>query len=41
MFLSAYHFCSIHSGGSINPQTFAESLALQLSARYPAFSQAL
>ncbi len=40
-FLSAYHFCSIPSGGSITPQRFAESLALQLSAHYPAFTQAL
>lgn len=40
-FLSAYHFCSIQGGGLIHPQTFAESLALQLSARYQEFAQAL
>ena len=40
-FLSAYHFCSVQGGGLVHPQTFAESLALQLSARYQEFAQAL
>jgi hypothetical protein len=40
-FLSALHFCSARDRRWINPTIFAESLALQLSARYPLFAEAL
>jgi len=40
-FLSAVHFCSARDRRWINPHVFAESLALQLAARYPAYAQAL
>jgi hypothetical protein len=40
-FLSAFHFCSARDRQWINPLVFAQSLALQLSARYPAYAQAL
>ena len=40
-FLSAVHFCSVRDLRWINPHVFAESLALQLAARYPVFAKAL
>jgi len=40
-FLSAIHFCSARDRHWINPTTFAESLALQLSSRYQVFAEAL
>ena len=40
-FLSAMHFCSARDRRWINPSIFAESLALQLSARYQVFAKAL
>ncbi|RME49694.1 MAG: hypothetical protein D6791_00105 [Chloroflexi bacterium] len=40
-FLSAVHFCSARDRRWINPHIFAESLALQLAARYPAYAEAL
>lgn len=40
-FLSAFHFCSTRDRRWINPRVFAESLALQLSTRYPTYAQAL
>ncbi len=40
-FLSGVHFCSARDRRWINPNSFAESLALQLSNRYPAFASAL
>lgn len=40
-FLSAVHFCSARDRRWINPNTFAGSLALQLSRRYPVFAAAL
>jgi tetratricopeptide (TPR) repeat protein len=39
--LSALHFCSARDRRWINPTVFAESLALQLSARYQPFAKAL
>jgi hypothetical protein len=39
--LSAFHFCSARSGRWIDPSIFAESLAIQLSSRYPEFAQVL
>jgi len=39
--LSAIHFCSARDRRWINPHVFSESLALQLSARYPAYAKAL
>jgi AAA ATPase domain len=40
-FLSAFHFCSARDSRWIRPHTFAESLALQLAYRYPAYAEAL
>ena len=40
-FLSALHFCSARDRRWINPTVFAESLALQFSARYQLFAKAL
>jgi hypothetical protein len=40
-FLAATHFCSARDRRWISPHTFAESLALQLAARYDAFAKAL
>lgn len=39
--ISAAHFCSARDRRWINPHTFTESLALQLSALYPEFAKAL
>jgi hypothetical protein len=39
--LSAFHFCSARNGRSVAPSVFAESLAMQLSRRYPEFAKAL
>jgi tetratricopeptide (TPR) repeat protein len=39
-FLSAFHFCSARDHRWINPHSFAESLALQLS-RYPEYASVL
>ena len=39
--LGAAHFCSASDANSIDPRTFAASLALQLSARSQAYAQAL
>jgi hypothetical protein len=39
--LSAMHFCSARDRRWTNPHVFTESLALQLSARYPAYAKAL
>lgn len=40
-FLSAAHFCSARDRRWINPYAFAESLAIQLAGRYPAYAKAL
>jgi WD40 repeat protein len=40
-FLSAVHFCSARDRRWINPHTFTESLAVQLSACYPSYAAAL
>jgi hypothetical protein len=40
-FLSAVHFCSTRDTRWSIPQAFAESLAIQLAKRYPAFATAL
>ena len=40
-FLSAVHFCSARDTTWIEPHVFAESLALQLAERYPAYAKAL
>jgi tetratricopeptide (TPR) repeat protein len=40
-FLSAVHFCSARDRRWIHPQVFAESLAMQLAARYPVYARAL
>ena len=40
-FLCTIHFCSARDRRWINPQVFAESLALQLSELYPAYAKAL
>jgi hypothetical protein len=40
-FLSAVHFCSRQDSALLEPQTFVESIALQLAGRYPAYLQAL
>lgn len=40
-FLSAVHFCSRQDSTLLEPQTFVESLALQLAGRYPEYRQAL
>jgi hypothetical protein len=40
-FLSAVHFSSAHDRRWLHPHVFAESLALQLAARFPPFAQAL
>src|SRR6266700_1397876 len=40
-FLSALHFCSARDSRWIIPYVFAESLALQLAERYPAYAKAL
>ncbi|MFL5655392.1 MAG: AAA family ATPase [Ktedonobacteraceae bacterium] len=40
-FISALHFCSARDSRWINPTVFAESLALQLGARYQLFAKAL
>jgi hypothetical protein len=39
--LGAAHFCSASDANSIDPRSFASSLALQLSARSQAYAQAL
>lgn len=39
--LGAAHFCSARDANSIDPRSFANSLALQLSARSQAYAQAL
>lgn len=39
--VSAFHFCSARNGGSLEPETFAKSIALQLSERFPAYGLAL
>jgi len=40
-FLSAVHFCSAQDRRWINPQIFAQSLAMQLAERDPIYAQAL
>ena len=40
-FLCGYHFCNARELRWINPLTFSHSLALQLSARFPDFAEAL
>lgn len=40
-FLSVIHFCSARDSRWINPHVFAESLAMQLAARYPTYAKAL
>jgi hypothetical protein len=40
-FVAASHFCSARDRRWINPQSFAESVALQLQARFPGFAKAL
>jgi hypothetical protein len=40
-FLSAFHFCSAGDGLSIDSRIFAQSLALQLIKRYPAYAATL
>jgi len=40
-FLSALHFCSARDSRWIHPRVFAESLAMQLAERYPAYAKAL
>lgn len=40
-FLSAVHFCSTRDRRTLQPQSFAEMLAVQLAGRYPEFAKAL
>jgi hypothetical protein len=40
-FLSAVHFSSRQDSSLLDPQTFVESLSLQLAGRYPEYLQAL
>jgi AAA ATPase domain len=40
-FLGAWHFCATRDRRWINPQSFAESVALQLKDRYPEYAKAL
>jgi hypothetical protein len=40
-FLSAVYFCSARDRLWIDPRAFAESLALQLASRFPAYAEAL
>src|SRR5690242_18849063 len=40
-FLSAVHFCSVRDQYWCDPSIFAQSLAMQLAERYPAYAKAL